>query len=173
VNRVDVGELADLVLLDPGEEVARGPVIGHQLAARADATPPRRRCGLAALLPGAQFTGKLSEDPECEVRGIIRDTRRARRRPRSLERPDTGPVAHRRDRAHRQMCGGARWPRWLCAPSLKTGASNRTGRAAMTDGRRNVSQTPRPPLPLGSHGRYRRAVLGDPLLIRSRSSLSC
>jgi hypothetical protein len=29
VDRLDVGQRADLVLLDPGEEVARGPVIGH------------------------------------------------------------------------------------------------------------------------------------------------
>jgi hypothetical protein len=29
VDRLDVDELADLVLLDPGKEVAGGPVIGH------------------------------------------------------------------------------------------------------------------------------------------------
>jgi hypothetical protein len=29
VDRLDVGELADLVLLDPGEKMAGGPVIGH------------------------------------------------------------------------------------------------------------------------------------------------
>jgi hypothetical protein len=29
VNRFDVGKLADLVLLDPGEEMTRGTVIGH------------------------------------------------------------------------------------------------------------------------------------------------
>jgi hypothetical protein len=29
MDRLDVCELADLVLLDPGEEVARGPVVDH------------------------------------------------------------------------------------------------------------------------------------------------
>jgi hypothetical protein len=29
VNGLDIGQHADLVLLDPGEEVTRGPVIGH------------------------------------------------------------------------------------------------------------------------------------------------
>ena len=29
MNRLDIGEVADAVLLDPGKEVTRGPVIGH------------------------------------------------------------------------------------------------------------------------------------------------
>jgi len=36
VDRLDVGELTDLVLLDPGEEVAGGPVIGHARVLVAD-----------------------------------------------------------------------------------------------------------------------------------------
>jgi hypothetical protein len=29
MNGLDIGELADIVLLDPVKEVTRGPVIGH------------------------------------------------------------------------------------------------------------------------------------------------
>jgi len=36
VDRLDVGELANLVLLDPGKEVAGGPVIGHARVLVAD-----------------------------------------------------------------------------------------------------------------------------------------
>jgi hypothetical protein len=53
VDRLDVGQFSDLMLLDPGEEVTDGPVIGHARVLVAD------RCG-----------EKLKEAPRGVVTGI-------------------------------------------------------------------------------------------------------
>jgi hypothetical protein len=58
VDRLDVGELADLVLLDPGKEVAGGPVIGHAGVLVADGgseeleEPPGRVIAAPAITAG-------------------------------------------------------------------------------------------------------------------------
>jgi hypothetical protein len=61
VDRLDVGELANLVLLDPAKEVAGGPVIGHARVLVADRGGEEFQEPARCMVAGAGDHGRHGE----------------------------------------------------------------------------------------------------------------
>ena len=74
VNGLDIGELADLMLLDPGKEMARGPVIGHARVLVADRGGEEFEEAARGVLAGVgdhRRDGDAAERPKRRVRDRV------------------------------------------------------------------------------------------------------
>jgi hypothetical protein len=74
VNGLDIGQLADLMLFDPGKEVARGPVIGHARVLVADLCSKKFEETARGMIAGAGDHHRHGYDRTLQLRR--RDRRR-------------------------------------------------------------------------------------------------